>query len=268
MIEKKNSFITNYLIAINVLIFLLMIAIDPTISTKTLVKFGSKVNFLIIEGQFYRLFTPIFIHLSFYHIGFNSLALYILGRDIEVIFGKKRFIYLYLMSGIISSLASFLLNNSISAGASGAIFGLLGAHIFLFFSYKEIYKRIYGYSFLVLIGINIFYGIVQPNIDNIGHIGGLVGGVLIAFLLDIKQKKVDLKRTFTLIVFIPIIVSSILVTGIQYKKNKPTYFLYKGVHLYRMEEKDKALKTLQEGKQKYPSIADFDYIINNIVELE
>lgn len=258
--ELKKRNISEYLIGINIVIFIIMFLIDPSFSTKTIVKFGAKVNFLIADGEYYRFITPMFLHLSFYHLGFNCLAIYILGRDIETIFGKKRFLGIYFFSGFISSLASFLFNASISAGASGAVFGLLGSHIFLYFTFKERYKKIYGNSFLVLIGINLVFGFISPNIDNVGHLGGLIAGIIVTYAVHIKNHPFDFKRQLITFLVIPIITLGITFTGISNYKDSIDYHIYKGLTLIRMESYDQAKEAIDLGESKYPQYSDFDYL--------
>lgn len=241
-----------------------MFIIDSTFSTKTLVKFGAKVNFLIADGEFIRFFTPMFLHLSFYHLGFNCLAIYILGRDIEVIFGKKKFLLIYFFSGFVSTLASFLLNDSISAGASGAVFGLLGSHVFLYFTFKEKYKRIYGNSFLILIGINLALGIIHQNIDNAGHLGGLIGGIIASYSLHVKSYNLNLKRKLIAFVLVPVLTLSVTYYGISNYKFTIKYYIYKAVTLIQMQEYTEANSTLLEGKIKYPQVSDFNYLLNEL----
>lgn len=264
---KKNEFYLSYiLLGINIAIFIIMVLIDPNITTKTVINFGAKVNYKIADGELYRLITPMFLHLNLYHIIFNSLALYILGRDIEKIFGKTKFLLIYFIAGIISSIGSFTFNEAISAGASGAIFGLLGAHLYLYFTNKQVYKKIYGNSFLVLIGINIAYGFIHPNIDNVGHIFGLLGGLLVSYAIGHRYVKISNPKNIALIILIPIIIFSSLFYGIRSYKNSVNYYVYKGYFLIQTEEYDQAYDVLIEGKEQYPSQGDFDYLINNFIK--
>jgi rhomboid protease GluP len=241
-----------------------MFLVDSSFSIKTIINFGAKVNFLIADGEYFRFFTPIFLHLSFYHLGFNCLALYILGRDIESIFGKDKFLLIYFFSGFIASLGSFIFNSSISAGASGAIFGLLGSHIFLYFNFKETYKKIYGNSFLVLIAINLAFGFIHPNIDNIGHLGGLLGGIIITYAIHVKNYKFNLKRKIITFILIPILTIVITIYSINNYSDSVKYYVYKGLHLIQIEKYDEAYSTLLNGKKLYPMYSDFDYLLNQL----
>lgn len=248
------------LIAINVIVFLLAFLIDPSFSTKTIVSFGAKVNYLITDGQWFRFITPIFLHLNFYHLGFNCLAIYILGRDMERIFGWKKMLGIYFPSGYFGSLLSFIFNESISAGASGAVFGLLGSHIFLYFTFKERYKKIYGNSFLVLIGINLAFGFIHPNIDNFGHIGGLIGGVLMSYTLHVKNHQLASIRKIIALILIPIIVIFSGFFAIQAYDNTPEYHIYKGLTLIQTENYNKAEEAIAMGKEIYPQYQDFNIL--------
>ena len=96
-----------------------------------LILFGAKYNPLILEGEWWRLITPMFLHIGLIHLVMNSFALYYLGTAVERIYGRYRFLFIYLFAGFAGTLASFLFSpDSISAGASGGIFGLFGALLF------------------------------------------------------------------------------------------------------------------------------------------
>ena len=144
---------------------------------------GMKVNDLILSGQLWRLFTPMFLHGSILHLGFNMYALYIFGPGLERTYGHGRFLALFVLSGFAGNVFSFLFTDSPSLGSSTAIFGLLGAEAV--FLYQN--RKIYGaggqralINLVVIAAINLFIGL-SPGIDNWGHIGGLLGGVLFAW---------------------------------------------------------------------------------------
>jgi rhomboid protease GluP len=145
---------------------------------------GLKVNELIIQGQLWRLFTPMFLHGSIVHIALNMYALLAFGPQLERYYGHGRYLALYLVSGFAGNVASFQFSSAPSLGASTAIFGLLGAEAV--FLYRN--RKLFGGSAqraltnLIVIGvINLVYGFASPGIDYWGHIGGLVGGVLFAW---------------------------------------------------------------------------------------
>lgn len=150
-----------------------------------LIVMGANFRVLVEQGQFWRFFTSMFLHIGFQHLLFNAYALFIFGAETERIFGRTRFIIIYVLSGLFGSLASFVLGGAdISAGASGAIFGIVGMQVAYFYKNKELLGK-FGRSRLinaaVIVGINLFFGLSVPGIDNWAHMGGLISGALIAF---------------------------------------------------------------------------------------
>ena len=146
--------------------------------------FGAKINELIRDGQLWRLITPILLHdhTSLLHIAFNMYALYSLGPGLERRFGHARFLLLYLLAGFSGNVFSFLLSSGISVGASTSVFGLIAAEgIFLYQNRKlfgEESKRAMG-NVVAIILVNLFIGFSSGGyIDNWGHIGGLLGGLI------------------------------------------------------------------------------------------
>jgi membrane associated rhomboid family serine protease len=184
LFTRPNHF-TMIFIGINVGVFALMwlaggfavTSVDPEV----LKGFGAKQNNLIVEQhEYWRLITSIFIHIGFIHLFLNNYALWIIGREIEQIYGSARFVTLYLLTGLIGSLASFVFNPAAtSAGASGAIFGLFGVMATFAFKYRreipqtlsrEIRRRV-----LPVIAINLVFGFSVRIADSAAHIGGLPG---------------------------------------------------------------------------------------------
>jgi len=147
--------------------------------------YGDKVNSLIAQGQVWRLFTPIFLHASLLHVGFNLYALYVLGPGLERFYGHKRFLALFILSGFAGNVMSFLFSTAPSLGASTAIFGLIGAEGVFLYQNREILgesARQGLRNVIVIALINLFIGFAPgSNIDNWGHIGGLLGGALFAW---------------------------------------------------------------------------------------
>lgn len=146
--------------------------------------YGMKVNALIMQGQWWRLIAPVLLHASLLHIAFNMYALHALGPELERMFGHGSFLLLYLVSGFAGSVVSFLMSPAASLGASTAVFGLLAAHAV--FAYRN--QRVFGRraqavmrSILQIAAINFIIGL-SPGIDNWGHFGGLLGGLVFTFL--------------------------------------------------------------------------------------
>jgi rhomboid protease GluP len=175
---------TYVLLAINIVVFLAMTALGGSENVNTLVFFGAKYNPYIIAGQYWRLLTACFVHVGIIHLLFNSYALYVFGSEVERRYGGGRFLALYLLSGVGGSTLSFLGSPRLAAGASGAIFGLVGAMIAYFATYREQFgawgKRRLS-SVLLVAGYNLVFGFIASGIDNYAHVGGLLAGLLIGW---------------------------------------------------------------------------------------
>ena len=171
---------TFILLGINAVVFLAMTAVGGSENPSVLIAFGAKFNPLIVAGQYWRLLTACFIHIGIVHLLFNSYALYSFGVDVERRFGRRRFLMLYLLAGLAGSVLSFLGNKALSAGASGAIFGLVGATTVYFVRYRRQFGqfgRRHLTNLLIVVGYNLFWGFINPGIDNLGHVGGLLVGL-------------------------------------------------------------------------------------------
>jgi membrane associated rhomboid family serine protease len=148
---------------------------------EVLIRFGANYGSLILEGEFWRLFSSTFLHIGIQHLVFNCIALLVFGFEMERIYGHDRYLIIYLLSGLFGSLLSFAVNGpaQFSAGASGAIFGLVGLNLAFFLYYRRRlgeYGRQRRKTILVLIGINLFLGYTVMPVDNMAHIGGLIAG--------------------------------------------------------------------------------------------
>jgi rhomboid protease GluP len=178
--------LTWVLLAVNVGVWLLMTATGGSERLDVLIAYGAKFNPLIVQGQVWRLLTSIFLHIGLVHLLFNSYALFRLGTDVERVFGSRRFLVLYLLSGVSGSLLSFAFNPHLSAGASGAIFGLIGALGAHLFRHREAFGQMGQRRLWDVIGVaayNLVFGFITPGIDNLGHLGGLISGVVLGWLL-------------------------------------------------------------------------------------
>lgn len=182
---KKGPFVAHTILAVTGVMFLLQEVLGGSTNQWVLVQLGAKVNELIVLGDWYRLITPMFLHIGLTHILFNALIIYFLGIQLESVFGHWRFFALYFLSGIVGNATSFAFNPSVSAGASTAIFGLFGSTLVLvklFPGHPQI--KAMAKNFTLLIILNLVFGIFSPGIDMAGHVGGLVGGYLAAFALS------------------------------------------------------------------------------------
>ena len=115
-------------------------------------------------------------------------SLYVLGTQIETVLGKVKFLIVYFISAIVGALLSGLLTGGASVGASGAIFGLLGALLYFGYHYRLYLGNVISNQIIPVILLNLFIGFMLPGVDNFGHIGGLIGGVLAAMIVGVKEK--------------------------------------------------------------------------------
>jgi rhomboid protease GluP len=189
LFTRGKPFFTYVFIAVQLLMFFVMEMAGGTQNTENLIRFGAKYNPLITDGEWWRFFTPIIIHIGFLHLLMNTFALYFLGTAVERIYGSPRFLFIYIFAGFSGTLASFVFTNSLSAGASGAIFGCFGALLYFGTAHPKIFFRTMGTNILVVIGINLAFGFSIPGIDNAGHIGGLAGGALSAAIVHLPRAK-------------------------------------------------------------------------------
>ena len=186
----KKPIVTYSLIFICVLVFILMYVLgNGSTDNYTLLVFGANVDTLTKNGDYYRLFTSMFLHIGILHLLCNMYSLYIIGKEVENVFGKVKYLIIYLLSGIAGSILSLAFNhNTICAGASGAIFGLLGALLYFGYYYRTYLGATLTRSIIPVIVLNLIIGFTSSGIDNAAHIGGLVGGILIAMAVGVPDK--------------------------------------------------------------------------------
>lgn len=187
--ENGKPLFTYLFLILQSVVFLLMELVGGSTNTSVLIQFGAKVNSLILAGEWWRLLTPIFLHIGLLHLAMNSMALYFLGVLVERIYGSLRFLFVYLFAGIGGSLASLLFSSDISAGASGAIMGLFGALLYFGTVHPKLFFRTMGMNIIIVLGINLLFGFIVSGIDNAGHIGGLLAGFLAAGIVHLPKNK-------------------------------------------------------------------------------
>jgi len=182
--------VTTLIVIANVIVFLLMQLTGSPTSARTLRRFGALTNPLP-ASQWWRLITAMFVHLGFAHIALNMVALILFGAAIEQRYGKARYLLLYLGSGVLGSAASLAYSHSaLSAGASGAIFGIIGAWLALVI-WNRHRPGMKGQlqSWLLLVALNLGFAAAVPNIDVRAHVGGLIGGFVIGSALEAAARE-------------------------------------------------------------------------------
>lgn len=179
-LPRSAPYVTYSLIGVTVFVYVLQLASLGLLQFDFPVALLAKSNELIREGQFWRLFTPALVHGSIAHIGFNMYALLSFGTGLEQSFGHRRFLLLYVLGAFAGNVMSFLFTDAVSVGASTAIFGLIGAEAVFLIQNRKLFAHQFRSAIgniLFIIFVNLFLGLA-PNIDNWGHIGGLVGGLM------------------------------------------------------------------------------------------
>lgn len=181
---NKYPIFTYILIAINIVFFILSI-INYSYMFNTFANYYKNIQ----DGEVWRLITCTFLHADIIHISFNMMALLAIGPLVEKYYGKSRYLLIYLGSGILGSLFSAVLGNYVSVGASGAIFGLFGALLYFGYKYRATLDGFLRSSIIPVIAANLLMGFVVPGIDVIGHIGGLIGGLLFSYTVGVVNKE-------------------------------------------------------------------------------
>ena len=185
--SDKPPFVTWALLSINIVVWLMVHRAGVDQNPEIYLDYGAMFGPFIAKGEVWRLFTAMFLHIGVAHIALNGLALLFIGRLVEQAFGHVRFLTIYLLAGLAGSVASFTLNSiAIGAGASGAIFGVLGALAAYFFAQRAVFgsfgqRNLTGVLFLA--AINMAYSFDADGVDGWAHLGGFVAGFLLGVVL-------------------------------------------------------------------------------------
>lgn len=263
LFQSGKPLFTYVFMVVQVAVFLLLEMNGGSTNTATLIAFGAKFNPLILEGEWWRFLTPMLLHIGFLHLITNTLSLYYLGSIVERIFGRMRFLVIYLLSGVSGSVASFLFSPSLSAGASGAIFGCFGALLYFGYTQPKLFLRTMGLNVFVLIGINLAFGFTVPGIDNAGHIGGLVGGFLATAIVHFPHKK---KWGLQLAAFVIMVaaISGMISYGFQNKAvvlDEPSILMMSQKYIQE-EEYTKANELLTDASNEDDLSADYYFLLS------
>jgi Uncharacterized membrane protein (homolog of Drosophila rhomboid) len=222
--KVSRPYITYALIVINLAMFVLTSLYGGSKNLDVLIKYGAKVNSLIMKGQYWRFITSAFLHGDIAHIAFNMYALYSIGSLTERIYGHSKYIFIYFTAAVAGSICSFIFSTAPSVGASGAIFGLLGAILYLTQKKPKILSTSFGINVLVVIGFNLIYGFTNAGIDNFAHMGGLIGGYLAANAIGLRnESRVSSKKNVILAITLVLLISGVFIGT---KKNMTSWNYY------------------------------------------
>lgn len=202
-LKKDQPIVTYSIILLNIIVFMLSL-LDYNMIINCFANYYVNVK----NGEIYRLLTACFVHANFLHIFFNMYALYYIGPMVEKYYGKLKYLLIYLGSGIMGSLFSVVLSNNVSIGASGAIFGLFGSMLYFGYKYRATLDGFVRSGIIPVLFINLILGFIVPNIDVYGHIGGLIGGLLLSYIVGVYRKGKK-KNTINGLIIITILIASL-----------------------------------------------------------
>ena len=182
----KKVIVTYILIGILVIIYLLGFIFGQNNIIELFALYGPYIR---KYHEYYRIITSGFLHGNLFHLFSNCYALFIIGKQVESFYGKRKFLVIYFLSLIMGSLLSIALSENVSVGASGAIFGLMGSLLYFGYYYRVYIGSTWKDNILPVILINLALGFIIPGIDYLGHIGGLIGGILASMAVGLKYKE-------------------------------------------------------------------------------
>jgi rhomboid protease GluP len=186
-----RPFFTYILLAANLIVFVIGF-LDPALEFSMRLGGANNRDFVLVEGEYYRLLTSMFLHGGLAHITFNMLSLYVIGRSIEALYGHVRFVAIYLLGGLTGALLSAFLSNTLSVGASGAVFALFAAEMVYIYNHRKLlgdFGRTQLRQLIMVLVVNLAIGLISSlnlgsvAIDNWAHIGGFLCGLLLAWFI-------------------------------------------------------------------------------------
>ena len=196
MEEIKTEPITVLFILLNILIFLVVDFTGGSENTAHMIECGAAYPPLILEnGEIYRLFTCMFLHFGIEHLLNNMLVLFVLGSRLEQVIGKIKFLLIYLIGGVLGNVISLLIelrtqDFAVSAGASGAVFAVMGAMIYIVIRNKGWLGDLSMRQILVMAAFSLYFGFASTGVDNTAHVGGMVSGFFLAVIFYHPGRKI------------------------------------------------------------------------------
>ena len=272
---------TYAILGVNFIVFLAMIFADASshpplgdlllrtltgysFNPELLLRFGASFGPYTRRGEYWRLVMPMFLHIGMIHLVMNNYALYVLGQLLERIYGYGRFACLYVAAGVGSALISMMMSNNVSAGASGAIFGIAGMMLVVGYLHREAipqqWGRAFGRGILPLIALNLLLGIaLHQFVDNWGHLGGLASGIVLGLLIPPPRREfaqgLPVEKSSPALTAIPVmvVVIAMVATAQNYRTNiAATRLLREGENYRAVKRDDLAAKRFQEAASRSP----------------
>lgn len=256
---EPKPIITYILLAINIIFYFLMELAGGSTNSEVLIKFGAKENILIWAGEYWRLITPIFLHIGVTHLILNSWSLYVFGPLVEKVFGRLKFLIIYLLAGLIGSIMSVIMTPNLAAGASGAIFGLMGALLYLSYYYRDAVNRHFVINLVLVILFNIYYGFTNAGIDNYAHLGGLFGGLITSTILGTVHESKFTKVKITLGFLWLTVILALLTLSLQPDEANPQWNFHQGNQAYEAHNYNSSVKYYQMVLKVTPNSVETHY---------
>jgi membrane associated rhomboid family serine protease/Flp pilus assembly protein TadD len=258
--------LTQIILGINIVIFAAMLYASDSITgdftAGLIIHFGANVGVYTLSGQWWRLLTYMFLHGGYVHIAMNMWALWNIGHLCESLYGRWTYVAVYLITGVAGGLASVAWNPQVlSVGASGALFGIMGALIASFalgeFSLSTVPIRSVLSSLIFWAGFSLFFGSLSPGIDNACHVGGLVSGLILGALIARIAPQEDARR-FSVIAVVAFAVAAFGI-GVRHWRGAPERFARSGV--FSEQNIDHTISDLQNRIKKSPQDASAHYAL-------
>ena len=188
MEELKKQPVTVFLILINILVFLAVELTGGSEDTMHMLQCGAGYTPAIIQGEYYRIFTSMFLHFGPQHLGNNMLVLFVLGGKLERTVGKLKYLLIYLLGGMGGNLLCIFLeldsgDFAVSAGASGAVFAVMGAMIYAVIRGRGHIEDLSARQVVIMVAFSLYFGFTSEGVDHAAQVGGLICGVIMAVLL-------------------------------------------------------------------------------------
>ena len=193
LVQVKRPIVNIILVVMNVAVWCVLEIIGDTQDAGLILKYGGMYPDLLLAGEWYRLFTAMFLHFGAEHLANNMILLAAAGGKLEAAAGSFRYLMIYLGSGVAGNLLSFYIrlqtgDYAVSAGASGAVFGMIGALVWVAVRNKGKFEGLTTKGLLFMIALCMYYGVTTAGIDNWAHAGGAAGGLLLCILLYRKSR--------------------------------------------------------------------------------
>lgn len=193
--NRRIAYVNFVLIAVNVLVFLFLETQGSTENSKFMIDHGALFEpSILYDGEYWRLLTAVFMHFGMEHLANNMLLLFVLGDNMERALGKVKYVIFYLVCGVGANVASVYVNVEkgeyvVSAGASGAIFGVIGGLLYAVTINRGHLEDLSTTQMAVLAGFSLYHGFTSSGVNNVAHVAGLVLGIVMAAVLYRKPKR-------------------------------------------------------------------------------